>query len=211
MKGKFNIRCICMILATLMCVLSACAFHDKSADDMGGYGGILPSDNLQEETVSVTEQETTDSELAETAEAPNAENETFNRGEIDNSFSCYGTWEVKDYQSAEFSTLTVDEMESFRGIIITYQSDSILLDGEKVSDSNFIYETKDTTYNYDSLIEAYEANLGEWWNNISEVTCVTVNSNESFFGNQFFIVDSDTIWIYYEGVFFLAKNNLDTN
>lgn len=190
MKGKFNIRCkrICVILAALMCVLSACAFHDKSADDMGGYNGILPSDNLQEETVVVTEQETTD-----------------------NSFSYYGTWEVKDYQSAEFSTLTADEMESFRGIKITYQSDSILLDGEKVSDGNFIYETKDTTYNYDSLIEAYEANLGEWWNNISEVTCVTVNSNKNFFGNQFFIVDSDTIWIYYKGVFFLAKNNSDTN
>lgn len=84
MKGKSNIKCICMILlAALMCVLSSCAFHDKRADDMGGYSGILPSDNLQEETVFVTEQETTD-----------------------NSFSYYGTWEVKDYQSAEFSTLT---------------------------------------------------------------------------------------------------------
>lgn len=211
MKGKSNIKCICMILVTFGCVLSSCAFPDKSADDMGGYSGILPGDNLQAETESVAEQKTTDSEPAETVETPNAENETFIKGEIDNSFSCYGTWEVKDYQSAEFSILTADEMESFRGIKITYQSDSILLDGEKVSDSNFIYETKDTTYNYDSLTEAYEANLGEWWNNISEVTCITVNSNESFFGNQFFIVDSDTIWIYYEGVFFLAKNNSGTN
>ena len=197
MKGKCNSRCKrrCVILAVLMCVLSSCAFRDKSADDVSGYSGISPSDNSQEET----------------EETSNAENATFNRGEIDNSFSCYGTWEVKDYQCAAISALSSDEMESFRGIEITYQSDSVLLDGEKVSDNNIIYETKDTAYNYDSLTEAYDANLGEWWNNISEVTYVTVSSNESFFGNQFFIVDSDTIWIYYEGVFFLAKNNSGTN
>lgn len=89
---------------------------------------------------------------------------------------------------------------------ITYQADSILLDGENVTADDVAYETDLLTYDYDSLTEAYHANLGEWWNNISEVTCVTIDSNESFFGNQFFTADADTIWIYYEGVFFLAKS-----
>ena len=53
--------------------------------------------------------------------------------------------------------------------------------------------------------DAYNVNLGEWWDNISEVTYITIDSNKSFFGDQFFVVDSDTIWIYYEGAFFLAK------
>lgn len=97
-------------------------------------------------------------------------------------------------------------MESFRGKTITYQADSILLDGENVTADDVAYETDLLTYDYDSLTEAYHANLGEWWNNISEVTCVTIDSNESFFGNQFFTADADTIWIYYEGVFFLAKS-----
>lgn len=175
---------------------------------LNGCSGILPSDNSQEETMSVTEQETTSSELPKTAESSNSENEISNMEETDNSFSYYGTWEVKDYQSATVSALSSDDMESFRGVMIAYQSDSILLDGENVTaNDNFTYETDDATYNYDSLTETYKANLGEWWNNISEVTCVTINSNESFFGDQFFVVDSDTIWIYYEGVFFLAKNS----
>lgn len=178
-----------------------------SAIILNGCSGILPNVNSQEETVSVKEQETTGSKLPETAESSNSESEISNMVEIDNSFSYYGTWEVKDYQIAMVSTLSSDDIESFRGVMITYQSDSILLDGENMTaGDNFTYETDDITYDYDSLIETYNANLGEWWNNISEVKCITIDSNESFFGNQFFVVDSDTIWIYYEGVFFLAKN-----
>ena len=178
-----------------------------SAIILNGCSGIFPNVNSQEETVSVKEQETKDSKLPETAESSNSESEISSMLENDSSFPYYGTWEVKDYQIAMVSTLSSDDIESFRGVMITYQSDSILLDGENViASDNFTYETNDTTYDYDSLIETYDANLGEWWNNISEVTCVTIDSNESFFGNQFFVVDSDTIWIYYEGVFFLAKN-----
>ncbi|MDE6435467.1 MAG: M56 family metallopeptidase [Lachnospiraceae bacterium] len=167
-------------------------------------------DSNNDESVNVDESaanQQESSKLPETAESSNSENETSNMEKTDNSFSYYGTWEVKDYQSATVSALSSDDMESFRGVMIAYQSDSILLDGQNVTaEGNFTYEIDDVTYNYDSLMETYKANLGEWWNNISEVTCVTIDSNESFFGNQFFVVDSDTIWIYYEGVFFLAKN-----
>lgn len=164
---------------------------------LSGCSGILPGDSLQDESVSMTEQET--------LELSDAENEIVDTGEMDNSFSFYGTWKVMDYQSAAISALSADDMESRRGIVIVYQSDSVLIDGEKVTDDSIAFETEENSYDYDSLIEAYGANLGEWWNNISEVTCITVDSNENFFGSQFFVVDSDTIWIYYEGVFFLAK------
>lgn len=171
---------------------------------LNGCRGILTGDNPAEE-LPETGQGGAEIGLPEIVEPSNGENEISNTEDNDNSSSLYGTWEVKDYQSAEVSALSLDDMENFRGITITYQSDSIVLDDVKVTDGNFTYETKDITYNYDSLIENYKANLGEWWNNISEVTCVTIDSNESFFGNQFFVADSETIWIYYEGVFFLAK------
>ena len=122
----------------------------------------------------------------ETPEPSDAENEIVDTGEMDNSFSFYGTWKVMDYQSAAISALSADDMESRRGIVIVYQSDSVLLDGEKVNEDGFAYETEDNTYNYDSLIEAFGANLGVWWNNISEVTCVTIDSSDIFFGDQFF-------------------------
>ena len=192
---------------------------------LSGCSGILPSDDSQKEGIPTTgpetpgsgtpgsetpgsetpgsetpENETPGSESSETGEASDDEQET------DYFASYYGTWEVKDYQSASVSTLSLEEMESFRGKTITYQADSILLDGENVTADDVAYETDLLTYDYDSLTEAYQANLGEWWNNISEVTCVTIDSSESFFGNQFFTADADTIWIYYEGVFFFAKS-----
>lgn len=162
---------------------------------LGGCGGRTNSQdgNISEETASTAKQETagtTDSE----DEAP-----------TDIFVPYYGTWEVKDYQSAEVSAIGAEEMESFRGATVTYQSDSILLNGEDVNTGSFTYEKGDTPYNYDKLTEDYQANLGEWWNNISEVTEVTVTSDTDFFGSHLFIADEDTLWIYYEGVFFLAK------
>lgn len=155
-----------------------------------GCGNSTANDNLQEEEKPVTEQETIEVSETETT---------------DNSASYFGTWEVKDYQSASVSALSADDMEAFRGSKVTYEADAILLNGEETAADNFTYEDDSNTYNYDSLTEAYQANLGEWWNNINEVTCVAVNSNDIFFGSQFFVADSDTLWIYYEGVFFLAK------
>ncbi len=175
-----------------------------------GCGNSTANDNLQEEEKPITEQETTEvseTEISET-EAPETqtpETQTPETETTDNSASYYGTWEVKDYQSASVSALSSDDMESFRGSKVTYEADAILLNGEETAADNFTYEADSNTYNYDSLTEAYQANLGEWWNNINEVTYVAVNSNDIFFGSQFFVADSDTLWIYYEGVFFLAK------
>ena len=38
------------------------------------------------------------------------------------------------------------------------------------------------------------------------VVCIASGSDADFFGNRLFMVDEDTIWIYYGGVFFLAKS-----
>lgn len=172
---------------------------------LNGCGGISPDENTQKESVSTSEWETSESKLSETEESSDVEEKTVDNEKGNHSFSYYGTWEVKDYQSAEITTASSDDMESFRGVVIEYQSDSILLDGENATVDSFTYETDHTAYDYDSLTEAYNVNLGEWWNHISEVTHITIDSSESFFGNQFFVVDSDTIWIYYGGAFFLAK------
>lgn len=191
------------MLLTGCSILSGGSQAEKEPDmEYEGAEVILPD----------TEQEGTEVGLPETVESPDGEKEVSDTGNNDDSASYYGTYEVKDYQwqinedmSEENLALSLEEMESFRGKRIAYQSDSVILDGAKAADGNFTYKVADTAYNYDSLIESYDANLGDWWNNISEVACVTIDSNESFFGNQFFVADSETIWIYYEGVFFLAK------
>lgn len=173
---------------------------------LSGCGGSSQSAPSQEASAPVMEQELPGSEPAGAVEASEAENENAHAEERDPVSAYYGTWEVKDYQSAAVSTLSSEDMESFRGTLVTYQPDSVLLDGEQAADDTVAYEAAAVAYDYNGLTEAYQANLGEWWNGISEVTGVTVDSGEGFFGDQFFTADSDTIWIYYEGAFFLAKH-----
>lgn len=121
------------------------------------------------------------------------------------ALSFFGAWEVMDFQSAEDAALSYEEAEAFRGASIAYQPDSVLINGEAAAEG-ITYKTDGPSYDYDSLIDAYSANLGEWWNNVDTVTCIVSDSDADFFGNRLFMVDADTIWIYYGGVFFLAKS-----
>lgn len=121
------------------------------------------------------------------------------------ALSFFGAWEVMDFQSAEDAGLSAEDAEALRGTSVTYQQDSVLINGEKAAEG-FSYKTDGPSYDYDGLIEAYSANLGEWWNNVDTVTCIVYDSDADFFGNRLFMADADTIWIYYGGVFFLAKS-----
>lgn len=121
------------------------------------------------------------------------------------ALSFFGAWEVMDFQSAETAPLSAEEAEGYRGAVVTYQPDCVLINGESTA-QGLTYKTNGPIYDYDSLIEVYSANLGEWWNNVDTVTCIISDSDADFFGNRLFTVDADTIWIYYSGVFFLARS-----
>lgn len=115
----------------------------------------------------------------------------------------YGTWAIKDHQAAEFSALSTDETNAFLDYTITYQNDAVYQNEQKMDITEFSYESE--PYTEESLVQDYHANLGEWWNGIGEVTHVSITTSETFFGDQFFVADDETLWIYYEGVFFIAK------
>lgn len=117
----------------------------------------------------------------------------------------YGTWEVKDFQSGNVSAVTLEEANAFVGKRITYQADAVNMDGETVLSGPVTYNVDREPYDEAYLQENGKANLGEWWNGISQVNGVVVESPEVFFGHYFFVVDHDTIWILYEGTYFLAK------
>lgn len=119
--------------------------------------------------------------------------------------SYLGTWEVKDSQHGYISAVTQEERDALVGKRITYQADAVLFDGETVLSGPVTYEVDDEPTNEADVTEDYRANLGEWWNGVSEVTGISVDAPDAFFGHRFFVVDAETIWIFYEGVFFLAK------
>jgi len=117
----------------------------------------------------------------------------------------FGTWEVKDSQHCYISAVTQEERNSLVGKRLAYQENAVLFDGETVLDGPVTYEVDDVPTTEADVTEDYRANLGEWWNGVSEVTGISVDTPDVFFGHRFFVVDAETIWIYYEGVFFLAK------
>lgn len=140
-----------------------------------------------------TNQETED--VVITDEEPAAQNE---------EASYYGTWKVWDYQSADISALSQEEVDSFKDYTLTYQADAIYQNGQDMNVTDPEYTVVEV-YTEETLVQGYRANLGEWWNGVEEVSHVSVVTDEIFFGQQFFIVNDDVIWIYHEGVFFLAR------
>lgn len=163
--------------------LSGCGSKSEPADDHAAEEPVTPAEKDTDQNGTAPEEET--------------ENDIF--------APCYGTWEVKDYVTAELSDMFSDEMEAFRGKTVTYQADSILVDGQDVDAGDFTYEADGSVYDYDKLTEEYNADLGEWWNNISEVSKVTVTSDTDFFGSCIFLADENTLWLYHDNAFFLAR------
>lgn len=150
------------------------------------------SEPQNENKPAAPKQEAVSTEEASTAEEASEDTPSF-----------YGTWEVWDYQGAEVTALSSDEMEAFRGITVTYAADSVSSDGQTFDIDG--YENDPEDYTEELLVENYNVNLGEWWNEKDRVFLVSTLTTEDFFGSQFFIADEDVIWIYYEGCFFLAR------
>lgn len=149
----------------------------------------------------IVPQESNVDEPAAPQEADNQPVENDSESDTDEP-SFYGTWTVKDYQAGEVTALSAEEMESFKGMTVTYQADAVMMNSQNIDLTDFDYEYE--TYTEQSFAEAYRVNLGEWWNEKEKVTGVTVTPSDGFFGSQFFAADENTIWISYEGVIFLA-------
>ncbi|MDO5141709.1 MAG: hypothetical protein Q4D31_01675 [Eubacteriales bacterium] len=122
---------------------------------------------------------------------------------VSDALSFYGIWYIWDYQAAEVSAVSADTVEKLGQSTITYAGDSITLDGNSFEIDRYTYDTE--KYTYERMLEDYNANLGEWWSEIDSVSLVSVAVGEDFLGKNFFVVSDNVIWIYYEGVFFLAR------
>ncbi|MBO5057871.1 MAG: hypothetical protein J6C64_16145 [Lachnospiraceae bacterium] len=172
-----------VVIGTLLAMLTGCS--DEAATAENGFGVEIYSQETENEGAE-------DGSTAAESEEPEQSDVTY-----------YGTWAVKDYQSAEVSALSTEEIETYLGYTVTYQADAVFQNGQNMNIAGLTYESKE--YTEDSLVQEYKANLGEWWNEKSQVMGIYIDSEDNFFGSQFFAADNDTLWIYYEGVFFLAR------
>lgn len=115
----------------------------------------------------------------------------------------YGRWYVWDYQMAGVTALSAEDVQGYLGTEVIYEADYVSVNGNELPATEFAYAFTD--YTEETLVQEYLANLGEWWNGISEVVYGEVNTSNNEFGSHFFVVSDEVIWIYHEGVFFLAR------
>lgn len=190
-----------VVIGTLLALMTGCG--DEAAADAYSMGVEIYSQETGNEGAEAEHKSTeAGNEIKEEeSKEPESDTEESKQGEP----SYYGTWAVKDYQSASVSSLSTEEIGDFFSYTVTYQADAVFQNGQNMNIAGLTYESEE--YTEDSIVQEYKANLGEWWNEKSKVTRIFIASEDYFFGNQFFVADDDVIWIYYEGVFFLARKD----
>lgn len=123
----------------------------------------------------------------------------------------FGSWQVTDYRASRIYALSQEEIEEFLTYGIACYEDAFFLNGTPVEVEDIGYVSMD--YTKEEVEEQFNIDMTDWWNEddtIAYIGIISAESDESpslryCFGTEFFVIDSDTIWIYYEGVFFRAE------
>ena len=203
-ERKTKKRLLMILCGSLVIVLSGCSNTKESQNN--NTSTITEESGYENDTNTMTviiEKSDMESKTDSVTTEANQNDQDTEQEEQTNNSSYYGTWEVQDYQAAGVSALSTEECEAFKEYMITYQADAVFQNGNNMNLTEVEYQHE--TYTEETLVQDYRANLGEWWNGIEEVRSVNITSTDNFFGSHFFVADNNTIWIYYEGVFFLAK------
>ncbi|MDO4572374.1 MAG: hypothetical protein Q4C13_03320 [Clostridia bacterium] len=166
---------IAVCILPLAMLLSACGSPGEAQNGGAAAGGPAPADTA----------------APSPTEAPTAGEPVY-----------YGSWSILDSRAAEVSALSAEETAALLGSSLDYQADAVLQNGDRLAISGYVPDGASSAC--DAIMQDYRVDLEAWRNGAEEASGVSVTAAESFFGDRFFIVNSDTLWIYYEGVFFLA-------
>lgn len=143
----------------------------------------------------------------ETSSQPENESQPENTSEI----VFFGSWYVSDYRTSSTYALSQEEIDEFLTYGLAYYEDGFSLKGTMVVEGDLEYTYTD--YTKEEVEEQFNVDMTGWWNESDTIAYIGITAAESdenqslryCFGTQFFAVDMETIWIYYEGVFFQAK------
>lgn len=109
--------------------------------------------------------------------------------------SCRGT--------AYAYAMSQEEIDGCIGTTLSYQPSLFLYNGEPVElpQDGYIEEA----YPTDQFPQDFKTTASDLGIDEEEVLSVTLNVEGNIFGNYFYVLDDDTILVYYEGVFFEGK------
>lgn len=203
----------CMVIAAVMIFMAGCGDGTEDLENQlvtpqtigeGASGEEIEAVGKEESGSVGTEGTGTEPAGEEEGAGSTKQPEAEGASEADaGDAAYYGTWEVRDYQFAEVSAISSKEAAQLVSSTVTYGADGIAVNQEKLDLGEIMYEGNPITE--EELIRDFKANLGEWWNGKEQVTLISVSGKESFFGDCFVLADEETIWIFHEGAFFLAK------
>ena len=112
-----------------------------------------------------------------------------------------GDWVLKEVKYCSVYSAEVD-VEALLGSTITYCQDGIIR-GDWVTPVN-AFEVWEG-YTPGRILLDYKADLSDWWIRIGRMYSVNTISIHLPFGGHFFYDGYNTLWIYYEGVFFRCE------
>lgn len=109
--------------------------------------------------------------------------------------SCRGT--------AYAYAMSQEEIDGCIGTTLSYQPSLFLYNGEPVElpQDGYLEEA----YPTDQFTQDFKTTASDLGIEEEEVLSVTLNVEGNIFGNYFYVLDDDTILVYYEGVFFEGK------
>ena len=158
---------------------------------------------LQEQTATeqlteaATKEETTSLETsaAELTETEQSGIETA----IEAEKSYYGDWLITGcLGTSAVYALSQEEIDDYVGTQITYENDQYSYNGNSISINGYEEQMETTeTFAVDFGVPYSELGINE-----GEILSVSAMTEGNFFGGYFYVIDENTLMIYYEGVFF---------
>ncbi len=129
-------------------------------------------------------------------EQTEAENENAAMGET----SFYGDYEITACRGKALTyAMSEEEIEETIGDTLSYQESNYAYNGNTMETSY-----QETIYDADQMYEDFCIQASELGIKEKEITLVTTLTEGEFIGNYIYILDPNTLLIYYEGVFFQA-------
>lgn len=125
----------------------------------------------------------------------------------------FGSWYMTDYRTASIYALSQEEIDTFLTYTVAYYENGFFLNGMQVEAEAEYFGYSYQDYTKAEVEEQFLVDLTGWWDGKTAIKGVDMYAEETeeslpikyCFGASFFAVDSETLLIYYEGVFFQAK------
>jgi hypothetical protein len=124
-----------------------------------------------------------------------------NKDDIIGGSGFYGDYRITACKgTAAAYAMSQEEIDATIGNVLSYQESTYALNGNTI-DTNY----QEETYSVDQMSDDFGIQASKLGINENEILNVTALTEGNFIGNYLYVIDENTLLVYYEGVFFEAK------